>query len=183
MISENTKFELQSMLYSSVDCDYVRSLADSLLDDGIWIDDLDLAVGAEAKDNDNIRVVFTKICAHFEIEKVPIEKFKDLVLKHYCTVIVNADGNHEKVMDALYSMVYTIQEELRFHEKDKKCVGEGAGIERFIGPYYEYEEYPYYQMSGDQVIEARNEDIEQIIKTANQILDPTWTTPVFEGNV
>jgi hypothetical protein len=178
MISEDIKFELQSMFYGSVDCDYIRKLSDSLLDDGIWIDDLDLAVGVEAKDNDNIRIVFSRICDHFGIEKVPLEEFKNLVIRHYCKVIANADGSHEKIMGAVYSMVFTIQDDLGFDKKDRKCVGESAGIESFIGPYYEYEEYPHYQMSGDQVIEARNEDIEQIIKTANQILDPTWTTPV-----
>lgn len=162
-----------------IDHDYVRSLSNLLLDSGVWIEDFDLAVGAEAKENENIEKVFSRICHHYGICKVGKEEFKDRAIIYYSKKIIEARGDHVEVMRSVYRMVDLIQNDLGYDRHDKKCIGEAAKIEDFIGPYYEYEEYEYYQMSEDQIAKAKDDDITQVTEAANKAVDKLSGSSAF----
>lgn len=135
------------------------------------MEDFDLAVGPEAKENENIEKVFSRICHHYEICKIGKKEFKDRAIVYYSKRIIDAGGDHAEVMGSVYRMVNLIQKDLGYDRQDKKCVGEAAKIEEFIGPYYEYEEYEHYQMTKDQKIEARDSDIARVTEAANKAVD------------
>jgi len=173
MISDDTKFKLELMLYTRIDRDYVRTLAHELIDSGTWIDDFDLVIGLEAADSENIDIVFRRICDQYHIVKRPIEGFVERAKFYYSKKIIEAKKDHPNVMEAVYAMVHLIQYDLDFQSRDKKVAGESAGIVDFVGPYYEYEEYDCYQLSDTQKQQAKDDDIDQVTKAANQTVQAT----------
>lgn len=168
MIDEQTQFELHKMHYTCVDYSFVLKLVNKLIDQGFWLEDFDLAVGPESKENRNIEVLFNRLCDHLELRKISKEEFRDVALVHYSKKIIEANGDHQSVMESVYKLVPLIQDDLGFEQLDKEYVGEAAGIRDFIGAYYEYEEYDYYQMTERARSEARDQDIETVTRGANK---------------